>query len=143
MKNIEITRGILTNLFIGIEAIPPVKYKTIDDMRLIGDDVLPMMKEHLKPIIDKRTEIAEIHKSFNSKKIGEKERNTLLAKVNTELNEIADAGADDEVTVSLENAAFNKVFDLFIELGKDWFLKVEHYLECHDALNDTNKQSGK
>ena len=57
-----------------------------------------------------------------------------------ESNKLEDTVGREEVTIEFEADIFNTFFQLFERWGRDWFFKVEPYLEFRKLMAQTNSQ---
>ncbi len=143
MKTFKSKKKYLVVVYFFFKNIAPKDIPTMDDMRLIYDNILPKFKEVAKEFIDIQDKVDEIQKSFRRLKKEEqekeqKEADAKLLKLTNQLIELNDN--EDEGEIELEDKDFGTMFDILKNNIKTMFRSCENTILFDRDLDSANSK---
>ena len=140
MKILKTKKTLLAIFYSNLRGLKTEQFKTDDEMEQYRNKLKPTIKAKLKDYCDLWEDIKNIQRNFSQKKITEEEVKKAIANSNNKFAELDVVNDGKGISLELEDADFNLLFDLFGLIGKKAFSNVDQYLDFKEQLNATNMQ---
>ena len=142
-KTLKTKRRFAYFAHLSLKGTPPKDFPTIEEMELTVEEILPALREEAKGYNVFRERADEVSTKLASGDMSSTEVEKVIKEINIDATKFENEHRLDEIKIELENSTFNTFFQQFERWGKEWFLKLEDFIEFRKAMNDTNKESGK
>ena len=128
MKTLSTKKKYLVALYYFFKNIAPKDIPTMDDMRLIYDNILPILKDVVKEFVEIQDKVEELQKSFqrlskDEQKSKQEDSNKKLLEFTSQSLELNDK--DEDGKIELENKDFGTMFDILKKNIKTMFRTCE------------------
>jgi hypothetical protein len=133
MKTLNTKKINLAICWNGLRNIQPKDFPTIPEMESTVT-ILSLLKEQLKDFSEIIGRLEDINAG------DEKDADKKRAEALKDLRKVESQQLEDEATIEFENADFNIFFQQFERWGKNWFAKVDVFLNFRKDMNLTNSQ---
>jgi len=141
MKTLKSKKKYLVALYYFFKNIAPKDIPTMDDMKLIYDNILPNLKEVVKEFVEIQDSIDELQKSFlrlseDEQKSQKEEADKKLFEFTSKSLELNDK--DEDGKIELENKDFGTMFDILKKNIKTMFRTCEDTILFDKDLDIAN-----
>ena len=126
----------------GLRNTPPKIFPNVDEMKKVAD-ILDSFKEVIPDFAEVLIEGEQLNTDIQSGKLDPEKIAEGKTEFQKKSNLLEQQKGNEEVTIEFENDVFNTFFQQFERWGKEWFFKLEPYLEFRKDMNVTNQQSKK
>lgn len=137
MKKLKTKKVNLVLCWNNLKAMPPKEFPSVDEI-ISTSNILGALKETIPEFVEMIKEGEKLNTEIVSGKIKpeevEKKRREYFQKSSKLEQEIG----DKVVEVEFEDSDFNTFFQQFERWGKNWFNRVETYLEFRKDINQAN-----
>ena len=139
MKTLKTKKVNVAVCWSGLRNMPPKAFPNIGEMEKTGE-ILEILEKVVPEFVGMLKEGEELNTEIQTGKLGPEEMMAKKQDFSKRSNSLEGEIGNAEVEVGLENDAFNTFFQQFERWGKDWFAKLEAYLEFRKAMIATNGQ---
>ena len=139
MKTIKTRRVNIAICWNGLRNMPPKEFNTIKELENTSK-ILEAFKGMIPTFVESILEGEKMNKDISLGVIKKddvlKARNDYFVKS----TKIEEEKGDEIIDVEFENDEFNTFFEQFAKWGKNWFQKIELFLEANNDINKGNKK---
>ncbi len=136
LKTKKVNIGIAWN---GLRTMPPKEFPSVAEMEATVGTI-----DFLKSKVLNLTKIMEESDKLNTDilvgKVKGDEINDRKMEFFKRANEAETKEGQEVIEIVFEDADFNRFFQQFERWGRQWFIKIDAYLEFRKDLNETNRQ---
>jgi len=140
MKTLKTKKTLLAIFFSNLRLLKTEQFKTDDEMDQYRNKIKPALIKLLDDYCLLWDKAKETSRLFSLEKIDQAEAQKMVNENNNKFAKLDVLNENKEVELSLEDADFNLLFDLFGQIGKKSFTNVDKYLDFKADLNATNMQ---
>ena len=123
----------------GLKNTPPREFASIADVEKSGK-VLENFKEVIPDFVEVLEEGEQISIDIQSGKVDPKDITAKQEAYHKKSMALEASNQTEEVSIEIEDDVFNTFFQQFERFGRNWFQKMETYLEIRANLIATNNQ---
>jgi len=140
MKKLIITRFCVAAVWNQLRQTPPREFSTYEEIEKVKE-ILELLKLQVQDYVDfiETSDAKRLDYSLGS--IKQEEFQAFLNEQQKKAIEMDTLAKKEKITIEIETKLFNKLFDLFNKLGKNWFNNITEYIEFKTALDETNMRS--
>jgi hypothetical protein len=140
MKTLKTKKLYIAICWSFLKNVPPAKYPKIDEI-----EKTPKILEVLKEAVPEYSEIIEAREELTkdylpNTQITDKAEIEAITDINTKQLRQENKYEKQVDTIEFEDDYFNTFFQQFERWGKDWFRKIDSFIEFRKDMNETNKQ---
>jgi len=139
MKILKTKKVNLAICWNGLRNVPPKDFPTVDEMdRTV--EILNGLEHTIPEFVKIFRDGEQLNIETQSGKIDPKKVGERRATYQKESGEIESKEGKVEVEIEFEDSVFNTFFQQTERWAKNWFMKLEPYLEFRKDINKTNAQ---
>ena len=142
MKNLRTKKRNIAICWNGLKNTAPREFPTMNELESTTA-ILDVLREAIPEFVESISEAEKMNTDIITGKIKSED----IAKARQDFfkksTKIEMERGEKIVQIEFENEEFNTFFQQFGRWGKNWFAKLEAFLEFTKDMNDTNKQPAK
>ena len=139
MKTLKTRKVNIAVCWSGLRNMPPKAFPNIGEMEKTGE-ILELFKKTTPEFVEMLKEGEVLNTDIQTGKIAPEELMAKKQDFGKRSNSLEGEVGNKEVSVEFENDTFNTFFQQFERWGKDWFMKLESFLEFRKEMIATNNQ---
>lgn len=123
--------------------LKPSEYASADEMQMIVNDVRPLLRDASREFAEIEDKTKDLRVRLASGAVSQKDANKEAQDLNKRSQELELTVGEETIDIEFENDEFNKFFNFFARVGKEWFSNAERFMAFESDLNEANRQSKK
>jgi len=139
MKTIKTRKVNIAIFWNGLRNMPPKEFNSVKELENTSR-ILETLKSAIPTFVDSILEGEKMNRDISLGVIKKDDTTKVRNDYYIKSTKIETDEGDEIIEVELENDEFNTFFEQFGKWGKNWFNKIELFLEANNDINKGNKK---
>jgi hypothetical protein len=138
MKQINTKRILAYVVYQNLKSTPPKEFPDINEMVETVDNILPALQPHVTDFIQYRKDADEVSSQLAAGTLTKEAAADKMTNLQKEVNKYETERGDEPVVIEMEGGTYNVFKTLFERWGKNWFNKIEDFVQFRKDLAKTD-----